>query len=709
MAELRSSWAAAQSAADEYARFAMEIERIRRDTKLFKQGLIPLEAVSPSPARVQARLKREIAHEQWLRLSPAEARLNAQERMIGGQLDLQEACLLEKLVKFSRAVGRVVLPAGQGLGTGWLIDEGLLLTNHHVLPNRGIAQGTSVMMGYERSAEGKPQNGQTFNLRPDLFYLTPRETASGEEEVDLDFALVAVESRSQEGKLLADYGFVTLDGAGGKVIESENCMVIQHPQGDYKKITLRDNRLLLVTDQPGADKHVFYESDTLQGSSGALVVGLGTGEAIALHRAGVPRRDAQGRMLRKDGKPWQRGDSDSDVDWVANQGVRVSRLVDFISQAEVAPAMRARKEQLVAAMQRKESAAQTLMNNSGEPEPRTSVPAFVPPSAPPDARPDPAAVPPSGPNGSGGQVEFMVRVSTRPLIREQIMAAIQRQMVGTQVEELIPAEVPSYLRAYLVVKVPGVTNPWATAAQLESLDGVEEAEPDLPRYLATNPDDLAAEAPALFSPRAWESSSGPDRWNEAQFLSTWQHSSPWVSTLNPQAPDYRAQVRRWNQRAVGFDAARVAGLLGAAGLRALADLRLAQLDTGYTDHSKVREGYNFDADYDAIDRDDDARDPLHAGFNKFPGHGTRTGSLLIGTDASHVVAGHEGNAGLLHGLSLNGLSVRVRLAPFRVAESVVLLGSVKEVSRAGPDDSLLVDGAGQVPEHSVAQRTHAHG
>ncbi|HEX8349976.1 MAG TPA: trypsin-like peptidase domain-containing protein, partial [Hymenobacter sp.] len=251
MAEIRSSWAAAQSAAEEYARFASEIERVRQNTKLFKQGLLPIEAVSPSPARMQARLNREIAHEQWLTTTPNTALLNAHERMVGSQLDLQEACLLDKLVNFSRAVGLVILPAGLGLGTGWLISEGLLLTNHHVLPNRNIAQGTSVVMGYERSAEGKPQNGQTFNLRPDVFFLTPRETTSGEEEVDLDFTVVAVESQSQEGKPLAYYGFVTLDGAAGKVIESENCMVIQHPKGDYKKITLRDNRLLLVTDQPG--------------------------------------------------------------------------------------------------------------------------------------------------------------------------------------------------------------------------------------------------------------------------------------------------------------------------------------------------------------------------------------------------------------------------------------------------------------------------
>ncbi|RYY15327.1 MAG: serine protease, partial [Cytophagaceae bacterium] len=283
MADIQANWTTARSAAAEYKRFAAEIDCIRRNAKLFRQGLLALDSVAPDPERVQARLDRETAHEMWLPGGRATAFARAQERMMGTQLDLQEACLLDKLAKFAKAVGRVVLPGQQGLGTGWLIGEGLLLTNHHVLPNAALAQGSYVTMGYERNAEGKPQSGQTFALRPDLFYLTPHETATADETVELDFAVVAVESQSQEGKPLSTYGYVTLDGTTGKVIESENCLVIQHPRGDYKKVTLRDIRLLLVTNQPDADKHIFYESDTLEGSSGGLVIGLGTGEAIGLH------------------------------------------------------------------------------------------------------------------------------------------------------------------------------------------------------------------------------------------------------------------------------------------------------------------------------------------------------------------------------------------------------------------------------------------
>lgn len=671
MATIYSNWAVTQSAAAEYQRFSQEIDQIRRNTKLFRRGLVPLDAVSPDPARVRARLNRETAHEAWLLGQPTTAFARAQERMMGSQLDLQEACLLEKLVKFSRAVGRLVLPAGQGLGTGWLIGEGLLLTNHHVLPNASVAQGSSLMMGYERSAEGKPQNGQTFTLRPDLFFLTPRETATSSEEVELDFTVVAVENQSQEGKLLSDYGFVTLDGGSGKAIEAENCLVIQHPRGDYKKITLRDTRLLLVPNQPDADKHLFYESDTLEGSSGGLVIGLGTGEAIALHRASVPRLDEQGRVLRRDGQLWQQGDADDAIDWIANQGVRVSRLVDFITQAPVAPTMAAYKNQLVAAMQRKETMAQF---------PAAPLPAPPALSPLPPTFASPAA--PLAPAGSAGKpgIEILVRMNQHPLLREHQLAMLQQQMPGIRVEELISTEVASPLRAYLVVTVPGGHDPWAVAAQLEALDGVEEAEPDLPRYLAASPADVAAASPP--QPKAWESSSGRSKWEEGSFLDAWLGRSEWLDGLDRNNPADLKEARRWSQRAVGYDAQRVAVRLGTAGLRALADLRLVQFDTGYSNHSKVRAGYNLAADYDAVDDDDDARDFWQRGFVDFPGHGTRTASVLIGAPDSQVPPSHEGNFGLLYQLRADDYAVTTRLVPFRVAKSVILLGSVKRLARA---------------------------
>jgi subtilisin family serine protease len=678
MAAIQANWTVARAAAAEYQRFALEIDRIKRNAKLFRKGLLDLENVVPDAGRVQARLGRETAHEAWLPGGPAKALFRAQERMLGTQLDLQEVGLLDQLVQLARAVGLVVLPGQLGKGTGWLIGENLLLTNHHVLPNAAVAQKSYLTMGFERNAGGQPQTGQTFALRPDLFYLTPRETATADEQVALDFTVVAVESLSQEGQPLRAYGYVPLDGGAGKAIESENCMVVQHPGGDYKKITLRDIRLLLVTDQPDADQHLFYESDTLAGSSGGLVIGLGTGQAIALHRASVPRLDAQGRVLRRDGQPWQPEDADNTIDWIANQGVRVSKLVEYIGQATVPAAMRERHGQLVAALHRTQATA------PGATPPAPPVPAIpaTPPLRAAEGPEPPILAPLPAPviaPASGQTVDFLVRVSPVPLLRAHTVALLGQHWLGASIEELIPADVPSHLKTYLVVTIAAAADPWAVAAQLEALDGVEEAEPDLPRYQTASPTELAAARRAF---RPWESSSGRSEWQEPQFLATWLAGSPWLAHLDPTRPDDLRQIRRWSQRAAGYDAQRVADLLGAEGLRALAGLQLAQLDTGYSDHSKVRAGYNLALDYDALDEDDDARDLLQRGFGDFPGHGTRTASLLVGTDQSQVVPAHEGNFGLLHALSAGGYTVRTRLAPFRVAKSVILLGSIKRVARA---------------------------
>src|SRR5262249_40411719 len=49
-----------------------------------------------------------------------------------------------------------------------------------------------------------------------------------------------------------------------------------------------------------------------------------------LHHSGVPRKDAQGRLLTKDGKLWNQSMGEQKIDWVANEGIRVSRLLKHL-------------------------------------------------------------------------------------------------------------------------------------------------------------------------------------------------------------------------------------------------------------------------------------------------------------------------------------------------------------------------------------------
>jgi endonuclease G len=48
---------------------------------------------------------------------------------------------------------------------------------------------------------------------------------------------------------------------------------------------------------------------------------------MALHHSGVPKKNSQGRTLTKDGKVWDASMDESLIDWIANEGVRISSIV----------------------------------------------------------------------------------------------------------------------------------------------------------------------------------------------------------------------------------------------------------------------------------------------------------------------------------------------------------------------------------------------
>jgi endonuclease G, mitochondrial len=107
-----------------------------------------------------------------------------------------------------------------------------------------------------------------------------------------------------------------------KILIGEHVNIIQHPKGQYKQFVSRANELVDVL-----KNHVHYVTDTEQGSSGSPVYN-DQWEVVALHHSGVPRME-NGQYLAKDGRSWDGRDSD-DIDWIANEGVRVSQIVRHI-------------------------------------------------------------------------------------------------------------------------------------------------------------------------------------------------------------------------------------------------------------------------------------------------------------------------------------------------------------------------------------------
>ena len=168
---------------------------------------------------------------------------------------------------------------------------------------------------------GSPQPVHRFNLEPRTFFLNNKE---------LDFTLVAVEQTSLQGRSLVEYGFLPLIKEEGKIILKDCVNITQHPRGELKQIVIRENELVDLLDSGFAH----YRGDTEPGSSGSPAFN-DQWEVIALHHSGVPKTNKNGDYLDVSGKVWRQGDDPDRLAWVANEGIRISRLVQFLEQAQV--------------------------------------------------------------------------------------------------------------------------------------------------------------------------------------------------------------------------------------------------------------------------------------------------------------------------------------------------------------------------------------
>ncbi|CAM3866455.1 endonuclease [Deinococcus frigens] len=265
-------------------------------------------------ALAEGREKVAAVAERW----PSKTRIQA-ERILGAN-DLVGVAYLDLARSASRAVGRVVLKDARGrtvgFGTGWLCSPHAILTNHHVLEDAKAARVAVIEFNYELLPEGALATPVTLALDPDTLFLTSEA---------LDYSLVAVRGDT------ARFGWLPLIASADKTVLGEALSIVQHPGGETKQVALRENRLVdLLPD------YLHYETDTAPGSSGSPVFN-DAWEVVALHHSGVPRTDDQGRTLRRDGQPLQPGDPDSAIDWIANEGVRVSRILsDLRSRADAA-------------------------------------------------------------------------------------------------------------------------------------------------------------------------------------------------------------------------------------------------------------------------------------------------------------------------------------------------------------------------------------
>jgi endonuclease G, mitochondrial len=242
---------------------------------------------------------------------------------------------LDAGVAAARAVGRVnIRDAGgrlQGYGTGSLVSPALLLTNHHVLSDAEIARTSVIEFNYQDGIDGRPLQPRVFDLDPDRFFLADEER---------DFALVAVRATPAE---LARFGFNRLIEAEGKAIIGEFVTIVQHPGGEKKQIALRENKIVDIPEQ-----FLHYSTDTKPGSSGSPVFN-DQWEVVALHHASVPAPDH------------------GELGGFMNEGIRISRILRFLRDQALSPAMRALADEIFAPARVETAAPIALRTGPGVP------------------------------------------------------------------------------------------------------------------------------------------------------------------------------------------------------------------------------------------------------------------------------------------------------------------------------------------------------
>jgi len=215
--------------------------------------------------------------------------------------------------RLGRAVVKLLRGDG-GSGTGFLVAPGILLTNHHVLPDPAAAATAITLANYETAPPGAPMGRPaSVPLDPDSLFVTNAE---------LDFTFCAVRG-------LDFLGSVTLDRNSLNIGPSETVNIIQHPRGRPKEVAIKDNHVIK------ADSVVIhYACSTEPGSSGSPVFN-NQWEPVALHHASVVSDGPEARPVGgSGGGPPAVGTLGEPQTRYLNEGIRISAIALWLETAE---------------------------------------------------------------------------------------------------------------------------------------------------------------------------------------------------------------------------------------------------------------------------------------------------------------------------------------------------------------------------------------
>jgi len=225
------------------------------------------------------------------------------EKITGKQSTLLPIAFLELGLQRARAVARMDLRA-RGSGTGFLIGDDLLLTNHHVLEDKAQAHAAKAQFNYQQTLTGLAASYDEYELDPDSLFKT---------SADDDWTVVKV--KPKQGELAGSKWSALKIGEQDPKID-DFTIIIQHPSGRPKQIALYHNLIAFIDP---AKRVVQYLTDTESGSSGSPVFDT-YWNVIALHHSGGTMREPGSDQKKK---------------FYRNEGIHINTVIAGLKSAGV--------------------------------------------------------------------------------------------------------------------------------------------------------------------------------------------------------------------------------------------------------------------------------------------------------------------------------------------------------------------------------------
>lgn len=217
------------------------------------------------------------------------------EKLISSENTLLPIGFLEVGLERAKSVCRIQTVDAKGrpaYGTGFLLKNNWVLTNHHVLSSADQAAAALVQFNFELTGSGLEKAAIPFRIQS--------ESGGFHTSKDDDWTLVRLADNAN-----ADWGAITLKPAS--IARSNRVIIIQHPSGGPKQIALSHN-LVTYSDS----RVVHYLTDTLPGSSGSPVFDE-QWNVVALHHSGG--------WLREPG---------SKAELFRNEGIAIGRVLEGV-------------------------------------------------------------------------------------------------------------------------------------------------------------------------------------------------------------------------------------------------------------------------------------------------------------------------------------------------------------------------------------------